>query len=96
MHSLSLFLIVITAGFTASGIIANLYRISGLKLEGTFGDVAWAAIVVFAGPNMIFECAMQGRIQKTWSAMAVWLVVAATCYWSMALGFIVLQLASLF
>ncbi len=50
MHALAWFLIVITAGFTASGIAANLYRIAGFKPGGLSGNIVRAAVFVFSGP----------------------------------------------
>jgi len=91
MHALAWFLIVITAGFTASGIVANLYRIAGFKPESRSGSIVRAAVLVFSGPSEIFESAMHARMTKAWSPLAFWLVAAAVSYWSLALGLLVLQ-----
>jgi len=96
MHSLAQFLIVITAGFTASGIVSNLYRIGGFTTNKLSGSIFHAVVLVFAGPNVIFETAVHARMTKTWSPLAFWLVAAAICYWSMALGLFVLHIASTF
>ena len=94
MQALVQFLIVITAGFTASGIAANLYRIGGFTTNQVSGNIFRAVVLVFAGPNVIFETAVQARLNKTWSPLVFGLVTAAVCYWSLALGLFVLHVAS--
>jgi len=96
MQSLVQFLIVITAGFTASGIAANLYKIGGFTTNQLSGNIFRAVVLVFAGPNVIFETAIQARMNKMWSPLAFGLVIAAVSYWSLALGLFVLHLASTF
>ena len=96
MHALWLILFSITAGFTASGIIANLYRISGFKAARTGGRVFHAMVFVFAGPNVLFESAMRGRIQKKWEPVWFWATAAIVGYWSLALGMLVLEIVASF
>ncbi len=55
MRTLASFLIVITSGFTASAIIANLYRIGGFEPETTLGHFFRVVVLMFAGPSEIFE-----------------------------------------
>jgi hypothetical protein len=91
MHALAWFLIVITAGFTASGIVANLYRIAGFKPDSLSGNIVRAAVFVFSGPSEIFEKAMHARVTKAWGPLLFWLVTAVVSYWSLALGLLVLE-----
>jgi hypothetical protein len=93
MHGLWLIPFLIAVGFTASGIAANLYRVTGLTGEGRYGNVLRAAVMVLAGPTVIVESAMRGWTAKKWPPMAFWLVVGATVYWSLALGLLVLDVA---
>jgi hypothetical protein len=93
MHALWLMLFAITAGFTASGIIANVYRVSGFKAESATGRVLQAVVLVVAGPNVLFEKAMRGFLQKQWKPITFWLVSAGVFYWSLALGLLVLEVA---
>jgi hypothetical protein len=93
MHALWLILFSIAAGFTASGIIANLYRVSGFRASSTGGRIFHAAVFVFAGPNVLFGSAMRGRLQKKWQPLWFWFTTALVAYWSLALGFLVLELA---
>jgi hypothetical protein len=93
MHALWLLLFAMTAGFTASGIIANVYRVSGFKAENATGRMLQAVVLVVAGPNVLFEKAMRGFLQKEWKPITFWLVSAGVFYWSLALGLLVLEVA---
>jgi hypothetical protein len=93
MHAFWMFMFAVTAGFTASGVIANIYRISGFKAQNTAGRVLQAAVLVVAGPNVLFEKAMRGFLQKEWKPITFWLVSAGVFYWSLALGLLVLEIA---
>jgi len=91
MRTLASFLIVITSGFTASAIIANLYRISRFEPETTSGHFLRVVVLMFTGPSEIFESAITARIGREWSALGFWLAIAAVCYWSLLLGTIVVH-----
>jgi hypothetical protein len=93
MQSLWLLLFSITAGFTASGIIANLYRLCGFNTKSRIGRVWRAIVLVVAGPSVMFENAMSSLIKKECSQFAFWLVAVAVLYWSLGLGLLVLELA---
>jgi uncharacterized protein DUF6949 len=98
MHSLWLLAFSIASGFTASAIVANVYRIcraakSGVK-EEAFGERALrSAVLVFAGPSMLFDNAMRGFRGKTWHPVSFWLATAGVLYWSLALGLLVIEVA---
>src|SRR5689334_12877896 len=64
MHSLASFLLVLTSGFTASAIAANLYRISGFMPETTYGQFVRVCVLMFAGPSEMFESAITARMSK--------------------------------
>ena len=89
MHSLTLFLLVLTSGFTASAIAANLYRISGFVPETTSGHFVRVCVLMFAGPSEMFETAVTARISQEWSALWFWLTISVVCYWSSVLGMVV-------
>jgi hypothetical protein len=91
MHALTTVLIVLTAGFTASAIAANLYRISGFESETSSGHCLRLAVLMVAGPSEIFETAVDARITGQWSGLGFWLVISAVCYWSLILGLIVVN-----
>ena len=94
MDSLSDVLILLTAGFTASAIIANLYRISGFVPETTGGHFLRVVVLMFAGPSEMFESAVDARISGRWTATGFWLAIAGICHWSLVLGLAVIHGAS--
>jgi len=91
MHGLASFLIVLTAGFTASGIAANLYRLGGFEPETTLGHFFRVVVLMFAGPSEIFESAVTARMSREGTAVGFWLSIAGVCYWSLLLGLVVLH-----
>ena len=94
MHGFVLLLFAVTAGFTASGIAANLYRLSGAKPGDRNAWFLRMAIMTVAGPSVIFESAIKGFVAKEWKPATFCLVIGAVAYWSLALGLFVLQLAT--
>jgi len=80
------------AGFTASGIIANLYRLLADKPESTGGRIGYIAVMVVAGPNVLFENATSSFRMKACSSFAFWLAAAISAYWSFALGLLIIQI----
>jgi hypothetical protein len=98
MHSLWLLLFSIASGFTASAIMANIYRIcrpatSPAKADGLGERSLRSAILVFAGPSLLFENAMRGFLAKKWHPVTFWLATAAVLYWSLGLGLLVIEVA---
>ncbi|MEI9888264.1 MAG: hypothetical protein WDN08_17555 [Rhizomicrobium sp.] len=79
-------------GFTASGILANLYRLLAAKPESKAGRVGYVAVMVVAGPNVLFENAATSFRAKDCSSFAFWLATAIAGYWSFALGMFILQI----
>ncbi|HEY0106230.1 MAG TPA: hypothetical protein VGB91_09115 [Rhizomicrobium sp.] len=80
------------AGFTASGILANLYRLVAHKPEGFAGQIGYAAVMVIAGPNVLVENAARSRRAKDCSRFAFWLAATIAAYWSFALGMFVIEI----
>jgi hypothetical protein len=79
------------AGFAASGIFANLYRLLADKPETTSGRIGYIAVMVVAGPNVLFENAATSFRAKACSSFAFWLAAAISAYWSFALGLLMIQ-----
>jgi hypothetical protein len=92
LHDLMVVLFVTTAGFTASGIIANAYRLVAKKAEKPLARLVYLAVMVFAGPNVLFENAARSWRAKGCSTTAFWLAAAISGYWSFALGLFVVQI----
>ena len=91
MHELMVALFVTTAGLTASGIIAKLYRLLVGKTEPT--RVLYLAVMVVAGPSVLFDNAARSRRKKECSNIAFFLAAALAFYWSLAIGLFVVALA---
>ena len=91
MHSLVWVLIVLTAGFTASAIVANVYRIVDFTPETNFGHFVRVVVLMFTGPSEIFETAIDARISGRWTALGFWLAITGICYWSLVLGLAVIH-----
>src|SRR5436190_1690977 len=98
MHSLWLLFFSVASGFTASAIVANIYRIchastsrARAKVEGLGERTIRSAVLVFAGPSMLFDNAVKGFRGKTWHPVSFWLATAAVVYWSLALGLVVIE-----
>ena len=81
------------AGFTASGILANLYRMLAKKPETLAGRVGYVAVLVVAGPNVLFENAAKSIRAKDCSSFAFWLAASVAAYWSFGLGMFLIQLS---
>lgn len=93
LHSTIVLLFAITAGFTASGIAANLYGlICGGKKE-KYGRTVYLGSMVVAGPAVLFERAAKARREKSCSGVAFFLATLVSGYWSFAIGLFVLEVA---
>ncbi len=93
LRDLMVVLFATTAGFTASGIVANVYRLVAKKPEKPFTRLSYLAVMSVAGPSVLFDNAARAWRQKTCSAIAFWLAAAISGYWSFALGLLVCQCA---
>ena len=94
MQHLAWILLVLAAGFTASAIVANLYRMGGFEPQTTPGHFFRIVVLMFAGPSEVFESAVDGRMSGQWSAAGFWLAITGICYWSLILGLAVVHGAS--
>ena len=83
------------AGFTASGILANLYRLVAQKPVSAAGRVGYLAVMVIAGPNVLFENAATSFRAKDCSRFAFFLASSIAAYWSFGLGLFVIQFGQL-
>jgi hypothetical protein len=92
VHDLVVALFALASGFTASGIIANIYRIVSNGKKSELGRAAYVAVMIFAGPNVLFENAAKAWREKSCTAVAFWLATALCGYWSLAIGLLVIQL----
>ena len=93
MHLIALLFFSIAAGFTASAIVANLYRISGFEAKTSGGEVVRLAVLVVAGPSVLLDSALRAFNAKDWKPASFWLVTAGVLYWSLAIGLLVIDVA---
>jgi hypothetical protein len=91
MQDMWLIIFAVAAGFTASGIVAAIYKIAGMDPRTTPGKVAKMAIMVIAGPALFFETAMKGFVDRRWPPVFFWLAAAGIAYWSLAIGLFFIQ-----
>jgi len=80
------------AGFTASGILANIYRLVAHKPETLSGRIGYVAVMVVAGPNVLFLNAANSFRAKDCSTFAFWLAALISAYWSFALGLFIVEI----
>jgi uncharacterized membrane protein HdeD (DUF308 family) len=92
-HDAMVALFAMTAGFTASGIVANLYRLLVKKAEGWPAKIGYAAVMIVAGPSVLFDNAARTWRKKECSGIAFWLAAGVSFYWSLALGLFVMAFA---
>jgi hypothetical protein len=92
LHDTIVLLFAITAGFTASGITANLYRLFPRSRDSNAGRTAYYVSMVVAGPSVLFENAAKALQEKNCSRLAFWLATAISGYWSLALGLLLIEL----
>jgi hypothetical protein len=93
LHDLLVVLFVTTAGLTASGIIANLYRLAVGKSAPAGGRALYFAVMVVAGPSVLIDNVARSRRKKECSHVAFWLATAVAGYWSLIIGLFVIELA---
>ena len=92
MHDLMVALFCMAAGFAGSGICASLYRLLVKESATSIGRAIYVAVMIFAGPNVLFESAANAWRKKSCSAVAFWLAAALAGYWSLALGMLYVQI----
>lgn len=92
MHDAIVALFALAAGFTASGIVASVYRLMAKQTKSSSDRILYVAVMIFAGPTVLFENAAKAWREKSCSVVAFWLATALAGYWSLALGLLVIQL----
>lgn len=95
LHFLFVALFVTTTGLTTSGIVANVYRLAAGRSAET-RRALYLAVMVVAGPSVLFDNAARARRKKECSDIAFWLATALAFYWSLAIGLLVVALALAF
>lgn len=91
MQSLLLVLFAISAGLTLSGITANLYRLLANEPKSVIENCLYYAVMVFAGPSVLFDNATRTFRKKECSALGWAVALGLATYWAMILGAILLD-----
>lgn len=86
-------LFVITTGLTVSGIVANLYRLAIGGAQPAGNKALYLAVMVVAGPSVLFDKAARARLKKECSHIAFWLAAAIAAYWCLVIGLFVVEVA---
>jgi hypothetical protein len=92
-HEIYVMFYAATAGFTASGIVANLYRLA-VKRRAARGvsRMTYLAVMIVAGPTVLFENAAKSWRTKSCTGISFCITASLAAYWSLALGLLVLQI----
>ena len=90
--NLLLLLFAVAAGLTASGIVANIYRIVARKPQTPPETAIYYVVMIIAGPSVLFENATKSFRTRACSRLAYGLAVAITGYWCFALGLMILSI----
>lgn len=89
---LAVLLYAITTGFTASGIVSNIYRFV-VGPDGGSTSTAYYVTLPIAGPNVFLQKIAEARRAKTCSQLAFWAVAVLCGYWSLVIGLFILSIA---
>lgn len=92
MHELLVVFFAVAAGFTASGIVASVYRIMARSPESDRQKMVRHAVLVVAGPTVFFGTAMRLLMTKELSPLLFSIAIMALSYWSFALGLFILNI----
>lgn len=93
MHYAMVALFLTTAGLTASGIVANAYRLAAAKYKTVTAKAVYFSVMVVAGPSVLFDNAARSRRKKECSTFAFAIATAVSFYWSLAVGMFVVELS---
>lgn len=92
MREFLVFLFAIAAGMTASGLVANIYRLVASEPKTRLATVIHCAVMIIAGPVMLVGNSTKSLRAKQCSKAAYALALALSGYWSFAMGVLVLSL----
>lgn len=89
VKDLAIVMFAMAAGFTLSGIAANLYR---LLTRQSASEEPHLLVMVVAGPNVLLQGATKSLRSQNLSRPLFWLASAIAGYWSFVLGLFLLNL----
>ena len=93
MHNFIIFLFAISAGVTASGLSANIYRLAGGEPTTRLSTIVHYAVMIIAGPVVLIGNSTRSFRQKECSRAAYALALVFSGYWAFATGLFILSVA---
>jgi hypothetical protein len=93
MHNFIVFLFAISAGVTASGLSANIYRLAGGEPTTRLSTIVHYAVMIIAGPVVLMANSTRSFRQKECSRGAYALALVFSGYWAFAMGLFILSVA---
>ena len=93
MRNFILLLFALAGGLTLSGIAANLYRLLAKKPSGSWATYAHYAVMVLAGPSVLFENSTRSFRKKECGRAAYGFALGLALYWAFMLGLILVRTA---
>jgi hypothetical protein len=93
MRNFTLLLFAVAGGLTLSGIAANLYRLVAQKPSGGLAIYAHYAVMVFAGPSVLFENSTRSFRKKECGRAAYGFALGLALYWAFMLGLVLVDIA---
>lgn len=93
LHDLYVVAFCVATGFTASGVIANIYKLLLPDADSGIARKAYIGVMVFAGPSVLFGSSLRALREQRSSPFTFWLAAGVSTYWSLVIGMIVLRIA---
>jgi len=91
MHEYIVFFFAVSAGITASGLLASIYRLIAGEPKTKIGTVLHCAVMVIAGPVVLVSNSTKSYREKKCSKAAYALAIALSFYWSFITGVVILS-----
>jgi hypothetical protein len=88
-----LLLFALAGGLTLSGIAANLYRLTAKKPSGGWTTYLHYAVMMLAGPSVLFENSTRSFRRKECSGAAYGFALGLALYWAFMLGLVLVRAA---
>jgi hypothetical protein len=93
MRTFLILLFSFAGGLALSGIVANLYRILARKPQSRAATMIHYAVMMLAGPSVLFENATRSFRARACSGVAYGFAVAIATYWAFVIGVVMVELA---
>jgi hypothetical protein len=93
MRNILILLFSFAGGLALSGIVANLYRIVGRKPRGRAAITIHYAVMMLAGPSVLFENATRSFRDRGCSGLAYGFALAIATYWAFLIGVVMIEFA---